>query len=264
MDLNAESKGEKSENGVPQSSDNEQLDNACVQQDKSNEEFVDARTMIGLPELTNKLANEEDASLCKISFPVKIDMYANAHSVDPIHTIRHPTTPKYFYIKSGNCELTEISDKPTQKDPFVKQHKEELAKVFAPLPRTEGNLLRIRQPFKILTDIWGVLTSYNFRKDLFDYIDLNLKSYILKYYDSDDIKTYIDDIVKRTNVDKIKYPDIPIVNLEDNNKEDIVNSVVENIDFRRKNKDKALMQYLDNIFNQIWNEGFISYLDKQI
>lgn len=127
-----------------------------------------------------------------------------------------------------------------------------------PLQLEPGATLHIRQPFKILTDIWGVLTSYDFRNDLFAYIEANFKSYILTHFEEEDTKDYVQALAKRTADDLAKYPSMPpvVVPEENPNKETIANAIEDNLAFRKASKDKSLMSGLEMIYNQIWNDGY--------
>lgn len=114
--------------------------------------------------------------------------------------------------------------------------------------------LRIKQPFKILTDIWGVLTPYAFREHLYKYIDDNIESYLTAKLQSPSVQLSIESITKRTHEDIQRYPEMPPIPLGE---ESTARSVVDNLNFRRKHKDKNLMQGLDCIFNEIWNDGSV-------
>lgn len=118
---------------------------------------------------------------------------------------------------------------------------------------------RMRQPFKILTDIWGVLTSYQFKKVLYTYIDDHLKEFLLSHIEKDEIEEYVAELAKATakQVDEGKWPDMPRVILPgDNlNKEAVVDSVVDNLQYRRRQKDKGLIRPFERMFNHIWNKG---------
>lgn len=115
---------------------------------------------------------------------------------------------------------------------------------------------KLRQPFKILTDIWGVLTSYEFRYELFKYIDDNIESYLNKNIRQSDVQTYLEELIKRTEIDVKVYPEMPPI-INDGDEQTLIKSMVDNIKFRHAHKtDRAsLMQYLDWIFNLIWNDG---------
>lgn len=130
---------------------------------------------------------------------------------------------------------------------------------FPPLKLEPGAQLHIRQPFKILVDIWGVLTSHTFRNDLFAYIDEHLKEYILAHFDEVDIKEFVSELTKRTVEDLAKgiWPTMPLMLLpEENQDKEIVAAAVEkNLTFRRASKDKSLTKGLEVIYCQIWNNG---------
>ncbi|KAH9505827.1 Enolase-phosphatase E1 [Dermatophagoides farinae] len=136
-----------------------------------------------------------------------------------------------------------------------------------PIPiKYENNRLIVRQPFKILTDIWGVLVSYDFRRTLYKYIDDNLECYFRKNFHTESVKYYVEQLIQRTEEDLHKYSEMPMIisnnkinNVDDNGNcdEDLIKSIVNNLNYRRKSRDKSLMINLDTIFNQIWNEGQI-------
>ena len=139
-----------------------------------------------------------------------------------------------------------------------------------PVKLEPGAQLHMRQPFKILTDIWGVLTSYSFRKQLFAYIDDHLKEYILVHFEDEDVKDYVAEVARRTTEDLTKgnWPTMPPVEVPETKQDEkqgdgavgpdkmaIAEAVERNLAFRRDTKDKALMKGLDSIFSQIWNDG---------
>lgn len=137
-----------------------------------------------------------------------------------------------------------------------------------PIPiKYENNRLIVRQPFKILTDIWGVLVSYDFRRTLYKYIDDNLECYFRKNFHTESVKYYVEQLIQRTEEDLHKYSEMPMIisnnkinNVDDNGNcdEDLIKSIVNNLNYRRKSRDKSLMINLDTIFNQIWNEGQVN------
>ncbi|UXI15875.1 RNA binding protein fox-1 2 [Sarcoptes scabiei] len=118
-----------------------------------------------------------------------------------------------------------------------------------------GINLILRQPFKILTDIWGVLTSYRFRHTLFDYIDENLSTYLIANVKTAAIKHYIEELRLKTQQDRSNHPKMPRL-IFDRTDLDLVNSIVANLQYRRNHSDKNLMNFFDTIYNSVWNEGY--------
>ncbi|KAH7643053.1 enolase-phosphatase e-1-like protein 4 [Dermatophagoides farinae] len=117
-----------------------------------------------------------------------------------------------------------------------------------PIPiKYENNRLIVRQPFKILTDIWGVLVSYDFRRTLYKYIDDNLECYFRKNFHTESVKYYVEQLIQRTEEDLHKYSEMPMIisnnkinNVDDNGNcdEDLIKSIVNNLNYRRKSRDK--------------------------
>ena len=138
-----------------------------------------------------------------------------------------------------------------------------LLEILPPLsPDDVGPRIKMRQPFKILTDIWGVLTSYHFRDELYKYLDANMEKYFLSNYDSEDIKEYIKEMATRTTSDleSGKWTDMPRLDMPNDNgqvdKAEVVRAVVANLMYRKGHKEKNLLKGLDHIFNPIWNDGY--------
>lgn len=129
-------------------------------------------------------------------------------------------------------------------------------------PATLGSpspvVIRLNQPFKILTDIWGVLTSYNFRHDLYRYLDEQMAPYLMKHMHRTEVQDFLKDLVFRNIQDRQKYPELPIIGLSDccDDKQTKVKAIVDNLQCRRASKDTALMAGLDGLFNQVWMDGY--------
>ena len=118
-----------------------------------------------------------------------------------------------------------------------------------------GSKLHLRQPFKILTDIWGVLTSYNFREVLYQYIDDNLKDYLTTHFEDEETKLCLENFVNQ-NLEIInKYPEMPLIQYDPTCKESCILNILNNINFRKENSDKSLMQGLDPLYNLVWTDG---------
>ena len=151
---------------------------------------------------------------------------------------------------------------PIGPQPVVDQnHEAATTQALNVTPAPTLRILRMRQPFKILTDIWGVLISFRFRKDLFRYIDDHLEEYLVKQYNLDIVQKWLHLLTDQTKTDKVANPEMPDllelptqaeVTMEDRQK--VIKAVVENVHFRQKTK--GLMTGIDYIFNQIWNDGY--------
>lgn len=142
------------------------------------------------------------------------------------------------------------------KSPLLKQPPSTQKRSELNIEKINGKF-KLRQPFKILTDIWGVLTSYEFRHELYNYIDNNIESYLNKNIRQTDIQTYVEHLIKRTEIDIQIYPDMPPIINNGNDEQALIKSIIDNIKFRRTHKtdSASLMEYLDCIFNLIWNDG---------
>ncbi|KAI2796623.1 hypothetical protein RDWZM_000417 [Blomia tropicalis] len=118
---------------------------------------------------------------------------------------------------------------------------------------------RMKQPFKILTDIWGVLIPYQFRTELYRYIDEHLYDYILVNYHKPEVYSFIVDLVRRTMEDRTKYPQMPMIGLDDccDDQQTKVRTICENLQYRRmQTADSLLNDGIDTIYNQVWSEGY--------
>jgi enolase-phosphatase E1 len=95
------------------------------------------------------------------------------------------------------------------------------------------------QAFKILTDIWGVITSWDFRHDLQKYAINNLDKYLTQNWEQDFVQDFVKQLREQTLKDK------------NENK-----SIVDNIEWRRVQKFESFDSQLDEFNNDIWAEGY--------
>ena len=127
--------------------------------------------------------------------------------------------------------------------------------------------LHLRQPFKILTDIWGVLISYDFRKTIFQFTDDHLKQYIIEHFEESETVDYVNKLAAKTAEDLAggSWPTMPTVptvpedgKLNDNSlsKEAVAEAVLRNLAFRKETKDKSMLANLETIYSQVWNDGY--------
>ena len=148
---------------------------------------------------------------------------------------------------------------PIQIQPQIQHHSIAIIPTLSSSPLFTTTKIRLRQPFKILADIWGVLTPYSFRNELYRYIDDNIINYLMNNnLDNDELHQFIVELARRTTVDREKYPEMQIIVADDccNDKLTKVNAIVKNLQFRQQHEDSAqLMAGLDMLFNLIWIEG---------
>lgn len=166
----------------------------------------------------------------------------------------------------------------TKSEPFkeqqvvVKSQPAPPSSLSSPVPRT----LRIRQPFKILTDIWGVMVPYTFRADLKAYADTHLKEYLMSHLEepSAELKNWLTLLAKQTLEEKVTHPQMPDlpamlsgevlkvgteqVKEQRNAFEQMAEAIVANVTYR---KEKNLMSgNLEIINNLLWNEAYAKRL----
>ncbi len=127
--------------------------------------------------------------------------------------------------------------------------------------------LHLRQPFKILTDIWGVLISYDFRKTIFQFTDDHLKQYIIEHFEESETVDYVNKLAAKTAEDLAggSWPTMPTVptvpedgklNDKSLSKEAVAEAVLRNLAFRKETKDKSMLANLETIYSQVWNDGY--------
>lgn len=171
--------------------------------------------------------------------------------------------PKTLEFKSDETEVFK-SPPPQKANPRWKAIPT-LPAPLEPLPiqrgrRPPGHKLHIRQPFKILTDIWGVLISHNFRTELFTYLEANQARYLAEHFDDPTIKKVLAELFRRTREEQQakEYADMPTID-ETQLKEVVVAACAENLNYRRAHKDsKVLMSSFEVLNNHIWNDGYAS------
>lgn len=143
-----------------------------------------------------------------------------------------------------------------------------------PVPRT----LRIRQPFKILTDIWGVMVPYSFRADLLTYLDSHLKEYLMSHLEepSAELKNWLTLLSKQTLEEKVahpKMPDLPPMlpgsgelckaageqgKGAKSDLQPVAEAIVANVSYRKENH--LMSGSLEIINNLLWNEAYAKKL----
>lgn len=161
--------------------------------------------------------------------------------------------------KSGPVVVSPAKE-PTEKQQVVKSNPP------SSVPRT----LHMRQPFKILTDIWGVITPYSFRNDLLTYADIHLKEYLMAHLDEPnaELKSWLTLLEKQTREEMASHPQMPDLLPATaaaeasspapfstaNAREAVVDAIVANVTFRKQNN--LMNGPLESINNLLWNDGY--------
>jgi enolase-phosphatase E1 len=122
------------------------------------------------------------------------------------------------------------------------------------------NKLVMSQAFKILTDIWGVITSWDFRHDLQKYAINNLDKYLTQNWEQEFVQDFVKQLREQTLEDQNENNsiDMPIIQNEvpENSKEMVIKSTVDNIEWRRVKKFKSFDSQLDEFNYDIWADGY--------
>jgi methionine salvage enolase-phosphatase E1 len=120
--------------------------------------------------------------------------------------------------------------------------------------------LKIRRPNKILIDIYGVITSWDFVKELKSFIKNNLKDHLTRNWKDRTIVHIVDKLREQSLIDKSAGIDIPVIEKEEPNKEVkvIIESVLANILWQIEKNHKSSEQQLNALYNQMWSEAYNS------
>jgi enolase-phosphatase E1 len=126
--------------------------------------------------------------------------------------------------------------------------------------KTNELKLKIRRPNKILIDIYGVITSWDFVKELKSFIKNNLKDHLTKNWKDRTIVHIVNKLREQSLIDKSAGIDIPVIEKEEPNKEVkvIIESVVANILWQIEKNHKSSEQQLNALYNQMWSEAYNS------
>ena len=121
----------------------------------------------------------------------------------------------------------------------------------------DPNPMRLPQPFKILIDIWGVITSWDFRHDLNNYLVQNITDFLERNWNNDRLKDFISRLRDRTAEDRQTEPEMPAIKEQrDNNKSEVIQSVVDNIDWRKEHKIVSFKQEIGEFQQSMWSDGY--------
>lgn len=124
---------------------------------------------------------------------------------------------------------------------------------------TEKNKLRMDQPFKILIDIWGVITSWDFAHDLRCYLALNIADFLERNWNNRRLKDFVQLLRDGTTEERKTWLDMPEIaehNPRENNLREVIQSVIDNIDYRKRCKIKNLKSNIGELEQSVWSEGY--------
>ena len=117
--------------------------------------------------------------------------------------------------------------------------------------------LQMDQPFKVLIDIYGVITSWDFVNVLDLYLEDNMIEFLDRHWDRNQITDFVNRLRDRTVVDRQSKPELPpIVDFDGQNKYDVIQSVIDNIHWREKHKLRTFSKDILEFYHSIWTEGY--------
>ncbi|XP_054164787.1 enolase-phosphatase E1-like [Oppia nitens] len=113
----------------------------------------------------------------------------------------------------------------------------------------------VSRPNIVLTDIYGVITSLNFKNDLINYIKINVLQYLTTNWENKRIKDIINKLRDQTSIDRSSGLDIPIIIDINESKDKVIKSVKDNILWQIEKKHKRSQTQLNLLYEMIWEEG---------
>ncbi|XP_054166687.1 enolase-phosphatase E1-like [Oppia nitens] len=119
------------------------------------------------------------------------------------------------------------------------------------------SIVKMKQPYKVLIDIWGVITSWTFRTDLKTYIKENLKNFLSQHWTQQLISDFVHRLRDMNAKDREIHSDLPqIEESTDDNKDTVIESVVKNIEWRKKHKLNTFDNDIQELYQTIWLDGY--------
>jgi len=134
--------------------------------------------------------------------------------------------------KTPSEESSEAKPKPSQYSGFdavVREERKNRKLAFGP------NTKKVTKPSNILIDIYGVISSWNFVKELKDFAHAHMDAYLRSEWESKIVKAVIARLKEQVAIDRLAGIDVPPI-VESEDKETVIKSATESILWQMHNK----------------------------
>lgn len=117
---------------------------------------------------------------------------------------------------------------------------------------------RMERPNNILIDIYGVITSWNFKNKLIAYVKDNVFKYLSEKSKDKTVNNIIDKLREQALIERSSGVQVPAIDEPTADQNAIAQSAAKNILWQMEHKSKSCQLQLDTLYNQMWADGYTS------